>query len=96
MRPEEPLRTAAKAPAEVAGPSSAAGALATAVYQTGGNVVSAKTSPTLPAPYAWAKSVSRAVKIASAKADPAKIIDTQKAFVFLGAAMAHERAWFEV
>jgi hypothetical protein len=95
MRPEEPMRAAAKDPAEVAGPSSAAGALAMAVYQTGGNVALPRTPATSPAPYAWAKSVARAVKLASAKANPANIIETQKAFVFLGAGMAHERAWFE-
>ncbi len=95
MRPEEGVRAAAKVPGEAAGPGSAAGALAMAVYQTGGNIAPPKAPPMGPAPYACSKAVSRAVKLASTKADPGRIVETQRAFVYLAARMAQERSWFE-
>ena len=95
MRPEEEMRAAAREPAETAGLTSVAGMLAMAVYQTGGNIAPPKAPPMSPAPYAWSKAVSRAVKLASTKAEPARIIETQEAFAFLGGRIAEERSWFD-
>jgi hypothetical protein len=94
MRPEESVRAAAKIPAEAAGPASVAGALAMAVYQTGGNIAPPKAPPMSPPPYSWSKVVSRAVKLASTQAEPARIVETQEAFIYLGGRIAEERSWF--
>ena len=47
--------------------------------------------PMPPAPFAPAKAVARAVKMATAKADPVKIIDTQRLLVELGIGVAEGR-----
>ena len=91
MAPSEENRAAAKAPTDAAGPASPAGSLANAVFQTGGNIAPPKAPPIAPGPFAPAKSVSAAVKIASAKADPAKIKETQRLFFELGIGVAEGR-----
>ncbi len=91
LQPSDGARTAAKAPAEAAGPASVAGALAMAVYQTGPALAVQGRPPSTPPPYASAKSVANAVKIACTKIDPAKMIDTQKSFVELGIGVAEGR-----
>jgi hypothetical protein len=84
LEPSEENRAAARAPAEAAGPMSAAGRLAMAVIHTGGTIAP-KGAPTLPAdPFAPAKAVAAAVKLASITSDPVKIADTQRLFVELG------------
>jgi Family of unknown function (DUF6931) len=90
-RPGEDTRTAAGPAAQGAGPASVAGALASAAFLTGGNVAPPKAPPSPPAPFAAAKAVAQAVKIASIKVPPAKITDTQRALVELGIGIAEGR-----
>lgn len=63
-------------------------ALAMAVFQTGDNVAPPNAPPVPPAPFAPAKAVAGAVKMACAKAEPAKIIETQRLFAELAMKMA--------
>ena len=88
MQPSEENRAAALAPAQAAGPASPAGGLAMAVYQTGGNIAPPKAPPTPPPPFAFAKAVAGAVKLACTKADPVKIVETQSLFLDLAVRMA--------
>jgi len=97
LEPTEENRAAAKTPAEAAGPGSAAGALAAAANQTGGNLAPPKAPPMLPGPFAPAKAVSSAIRLASLKSDPVKIADTHRLFVELGIGVAEGRfVWPEV
>ena len=89
--PVEENRAAARAPAEAAGPTSPASALASAAFQTGGNLAPPKAPPMPPPPFAPAKGVAGAVKLASTKCDPIKIPDTQRLFVELGIGVAEGR-----
>lgn len=73
FRPGAETQAAAKSPAEAAGPSTPAGALATAVSVGG--------PPAL-------KVVANAVKLASLKTEPVQIANLQKAFVELGLEIA--------
>jgi hypothetical protein len=91
MAPGEESRTAAQAPAEAAGLASPAGNLALAAFQTGGNVAPPKAPSMAPAPFAPAKAVAGAVKIACTKADPVKIVETQRLFLELGIGVAEGR-----
>jgi hypothetical protein len=91
LQPTEENRAAAKAPAEAAGPASPAGALASATNLTVGNAAPPKASPTAPAPFASAKSVATAVKLASVKGDPAGIVDRQRSYFELGIGVAEGR-----
>jgi hypothetical protein len=88
MQPSEENRAAALAPAQAAGSASPAGGLAMAVYQTGGNIAPPKAPPAPPPPFASAKAVAGAIKLACTKADPAKLIETQRLFLDLGVRMA--------
>jgi hypothetical protein len=97
LEPTEEHRTAAKTPAEAAGPGSPAGALAAAANQTGGNLAPANASPRPPGPFAPAKAVAIAIKLASLKSDPVKIAETHRLFVELGIGVANGRfAWPEI
>ncbi len=91
MRPTEENRTAAKAPAEAADPMSPAGPLAMAANQTGGSIF----PPNLPfkphPPFAPAKAVARAVKLASLKTEPASLAKTQRRYVELAMQIAEGR-----
>lgn len=91
LQPTEGSRLAAQVPAEAAGPASAAGRLAAAANLTGGNIAPPGGPPMSPAPDAPAKAVAGAVKLASTKADPVKIAETQRLFVELGIGMAEGR-----
>jgi hypothetical protein len=73
FQPGDEARAAAKSPAEAAGPSTSAGALAMAASITG--------PPAL-------KVVANAVKLASLKTEPVQIAKLQKAFVELGLEIA--------
>lgn len=84
MEPSDEHRAAAWAPADAAGPSSAAGRLAMAVYQTGGSATPAGAPPMPADPFAPAKAVAGAVKLASIRSEPVRIADTQRLFVELG------------
>jgi len=88
LRPGDTTRGAAKVPAEAAGPASVAGILAMAAYQTGPGFAS-PGGPSVPVPpFAAARSIANAVKLACTKSDPARIIETQKSYVELGVGVA--------
>jgi hypothetical protein len=89
--PTDENRAAAKAPGEAAGLGSPARALAAAANQTGGNVAPPKAPPMAPAPFAPAKAVAIAVKLAATKGDPVRIIDRQRSFFELGIGVAAGR-----
>ncbi len=89
--PVEENRAAAHAPAEAAGHASPASALASAAFQTGGNLAPPKAPPMAPPRLAPAKAVAGAVKLASTKFDPIKIPETQRQFVELGIGVAAGR-----
>jgi hypothetical protein len=91
LRPTEQNRAAAKAPAETAGPSSPAGALARAANWTGGSLGPPHAAPLPPGPFMPATAVATAVKFAGIKVEPARIADTQRLFVELGMAIAEGR-----
>jgi hypothetical protein len=81
MRPCEQNRTAAKAGADAAGPTSASGSLALAAFQTPCDVAGVKPRP---APFAWATWVSRAVKLCALKAGSVAIPAAQRSYADLG------------
>ncbi len=91
LQPTDENRAAAKVPAEAAGPATPAGALAAAANLTGGNLAPPKATPTAPAPFASAKSVATAVKLASVKGDPVRIVDRQRSYFELGIGVAEGR-----
>lgn len=89
LHPNEENRTAVLAPAQAAGAASPAAALAMAVYQSAGNVPLPNTPP-LPA-FAAAKTIAGAVKMICAKAEPVRIVETQRLFAELGIGVAEGR-----
>jgi hypothetical protein len=91
MTPTEANRVAAQAPAQSAGLTSTAGSLAMAAWQSGGSVAPPNMPPVAPDPFAPAKSVAAAVKLATLKCDPVRILDTQRQFLVLGINVA--QAW---
>lgn len=91
LQPTEENRAAARALAESAGPASPAGHLALASNHTGGNIAPPKAPPVAPGPFAPAKAVATAVKLASTKEDPAKIAETQRLFLELGVGVGEGR-----
>jgi hypothetical protein len=91
LQPTDSARSAAKVQAVAAGPASVAGVLAMAVYQTGPGFASPGGPPIPVPPFATAKSVANAVKLACTKSDPARIIQTQRSFVELGVGVAAGR-----
>jgi hypothetical protein len=90
-QPTEANRAAAKLPGEAAGPASAAGALARAVTQTGGNIAPPKAPPMAPSPFAPSKAVANAIKLTSLRSDPAQIGNMQAAYLELGLRIAEGR-----
>jgi len=91
LQPDENTRAAAKEPADVLGPASAAGSLAAAASQTGGSVGPPEGPPIPPSPFAPARAVAIAIKVASAKCPPPEIQGTQRALIDLGMAIAEGR-----
>ena len=91
LAPTEENRAAARAPADAAGPASAAGGFASAAPFTGGSIAPPKAPPVAPGPFAPAKAVAGAVKLASTKADPVRIAETQRLFLGLGVGIAEGR-----
>jgi len=84
LQPDEATRAAAKEPADVLGPASAAGCLAAAANQTGGSVGPPQGPPIPPSPFAPARAVAIAIKVASAKCDPPEIQSTLRSLIQLG------------
>lgn len=91
LRPGEEARAAARAPAEAAGAASVAGALASAAFLSGGNAAPPGTPPSPPPPFAYAKAVARAVKLAAIHCPPVRILDNQRSMVELGIGLAEGR-----
>jgi hypothetical protein len=91
LHPDEANREAAKQPADVLGPASAAGCLAAAANQTGGSIGPPQGPPIPPSPFAPARAVAIAIKVASTKCDPPEIQATQRSLVELGMAIAEGR-----
>jgi hypothetical protein len=87
MQPTEENRAAAKAPGEAADPLSPAGAVATAVWQTGGSMAPPNAPPEPPSRFAPAQAVARAVKLASIKMERV-VAETQRCYVELGIEVA--------
>lgn len=90
MRPTEENRAAAKAPAQAAG-ASPAGTLAMAASQTGGSMAPPNAPPMPPPPFAFAKSIANAVKLASTKQPPTVMAKTQRSYVELALEVAEGR-----
>jgi hypothetical protein len=91
LEPTEENRAATKVRCEAAGRGGAAGELAAAANQTGGNLAPAMAPPMPPGPFVPAKAVAGAVKLAAIKVDPVKIVDTYRLFVELGIGVAEGR-----
>jgi hypothetical protein len=91
LQPDEANREAAKQPAEVLGPSSAAGNLAAAANQTGGSIGPPQGPPIPPSPFAPARGVAIAVKVASTKCPAPEIQPTQRSMIDLGIGIAEGR-----
>jgi hypothetical protein len=91
MQPTEANRAVARAPAEAAGPGSIAGSLAMAAAVTGGSMAPPNMPVMPPPPFAPAKSVAMAVKLASTKAEPVLISKIQKSYLDLAAEVAEGR-----
>ncbi|MGC2404685.1 MAG: hypothetical protein WA510_33145 [Acidobacteriaceae bacterium] len=91
LQPDEVNRAAAKQPADVLGPASPAGLLAAAANQTGGSVGPPQGPPVPPSPFAPARAVAIAIKVASTKVDPPEIQSTQRSLIDLGMAVAEGR-----
>jgi hypothetical protein len=91
LQPDEVNRAAAKQPADVLGPASAAGNLAAAANQTGGSVGPPQGPPIPPSPFAPARAVAIAIKMASTKCEATEIQGTQRALIDLGMAIAEGR-----
>jgi hypothetical protein len=100
LDPTEENRAAAKAPGEAAGIGTPAGGLALATVWTGGSLAPPMRStnpkvpqppPVPPGPFVPAKAVAGSILLASTKADPTKIRETQRAFVELGIGVAEGR-----
>jgi hypothetical protein len=91
LQPDEANRAAAKQPAEVLGPASAAGNLAAAANQTGGSVGPPQGPPIPPSPFAPARAVAIAIKMASTKCEATEIEGTQRSLIGLGMAIAEGR-----
>jgi hypothetical protein len=106
LDPSEENRKAAQAPGEAARVGTPAGCLAMAVAWTSGSLAppipqphakAPPIPPVPPGPYLPAKAVAGAVMLAAVKAEPARIVDTQRLFVELGIGVAEARfVWPEV
>jgi hypothetical protein len=100
LDPTDENRGAAKSPAEAARMDTPAGCLAMAVSWTGGSLAPPVPSPHAkappippvpPGPYLPAKAVAGAVMLSAVKAEPSRIVDTQRLFVELGIGVAEGR-----
>jgi hypothetical protein len=86
--PDEANRAATRQPADVLGPASPAGALAAAANQTGGSLGPPDGPVIPPSPFAPARAVAIAIKLASSKCPPPEIQGTQRSLIDLGIAIA--------
>jgi hypothetical protein len=100
LDPSEENRKAAQAPGEAAKMGTPAGCLAMAVTWTGGSLAPSVPQPhpkappippVPPGPYLPAKAVAGAVMLSAVKAEPSRIVETQRLFVELGIGVAEGR-----
>ncbi len=91
LQPSDENREAAKRPGEVVGIGKPAGALAAAANQTGGSLVPPNIPPIPPHPFAPARALAIAVKVASTQVEGVRIKATQRSFIDLGMAIAEGR-----
>lgn len=100
LDPTEENRRAAQAPGEAARVGTSAGCLAMAATWTGGSLAPPVPSPHAkappippvpPGPFLPAEAVAGAVMLAAVKAEPTKVIETQRLFVELGVGVAEGR-----
>lgn len=91
LQPNEENRAAAGPAAQAVGLASPAGSLAMAVHLTGGSMAPPNAPPVPPGPYAPAKPVAAAIKLAGAKGDAARLQDTLRLFLNLGIEVAEGR-----
>lgn len=91
LQPTDSVRDTAKIQAEAAGPASVSGVLAMAAYQAGSGLPSPDGPPAAVPPFASAKSVANAVKLACLKSGPAGIVQAQRSYVELGVGVAAGR-----
>lgn len=106
LDPSEENRKAAQAPGEAAKMGTPAGCLAMAAAWTGGSLAppipqphakAPPIPPVPPGPFLPAKAVAGAIMLASVKAEPSRIVDTQRLFVELGIGVAEGRfVWPDV
>lgn len=97
LEPTKENCAAAQVPAQTAETASPSGRLARAVALIGGTFAPLNSPPLPPVPFAPAKEVAVAVKLASVKVDPVKNIDTQRLFLELGIGVAEGRfVWPEI
>lgn len=82
--PSEDNRRAAEAAAQAAGPGTPAGALAMAVFLSGGSISLAKLPEVLPKPFLAAKTVANAVLAAARKVKPAQVPEMQRNLLNIG------------
>ncbi len=87
VQPTESNRVAVQGPAQMAGQATVGGGLAMAAYQTG-NIAPPNMPPMPPRPFVSARSVAGAIKLACTKADPVKIVETQRLLLELGITVA--------
>jgi hypothetical protein len=87
VQPTEWNRVAVQGPAQMAGQATVGGGLAMAAYQTG-NIAPPNMPPMAPRPFTSARSVAGAIKLACTKADPVKIVETQRLLLELGITVA--------
>jgi hypothetical protein len=86
LEPTDENRRAANEPAEKAGQGCPAGALAAASHHTEDPL--SLPSPARQPSFAPARGVAGAIKLASTKADPSRIVDTHRLFLELGIGVA--------
>ena len=89
LEPSEANCSAAKQLAGKTGHDSAAGLLAAASHQAG--EASCQPDGDSKSSFAPAKSVARAIKLASTRADPSRIVDSHRLFLELGIGVAEGR-----
>jgi hypothetical protein len=97
LDPSEENRKEAEVPGRATGPGTPAGALALAASWTGGSLAPPNAPPVPPSPFMTAKGVAGAVLLAAARAEPSKIVDTQRLYAELGIGVAQGRfIWPEI
>jgi hypothetical protein len=88
LRPCEENRLGTRVLAEAAGTATAAGALAAAVFHSGGNIAPKGYPFMSPDPYAHARAVAFAVRTILSRCKPEKMQETQRQYIELAMSLA--------